>query len=895
MRCIFAETDRSLQITRIREAIAQSRSSGAARPEHFQMHPVYDEILAELADHFLGCWKDRIAILGMGGYGRREMSPYSDIDLLFLKKENTAEQADQGIRHILYLLWDARVELGHSVRTVEECTLEAQKDLAVLTSLMDIRYLWGDEQLFRRLAIERDRLIQATDPLDLYLRIEEEIRKSSERYGHTIYLLEPHLKEGPGSLRYIQLMLWLCRMVFGVADLDSLPLAEICDRNAVEQVRAGLHFLAEVRTRLHLLAGRRDDRLKFDAQAEIAQQMGFQNTDERRGVVAFMREYYRHAATLDFFGRRVLARVRLFLRPKHASAVKRLKLDHAFYIGAGGINHYDVNLFGSNPREILGAFLKMAEMRCDLDIRLVDRIAKSIRSLDLGFIHEPETNRLFLKIFSHPGSVARVLTTMMKVGFLEVFIPDFAHVRFLPQYDVYHQYTVDLHTMVTLEQIDAFARPTGSKEDALLRTIFARQRHPEVLYLAALFHDIAKGRGPGHDVRGETIARPILKRMGLAEESVEEVCFLIRNHLAIPQLAFKKDLHDDALIQRFAENVLTRRRLELLVLLTYADLRASSSSAFNSWRNMLLEELYFRTLDVLQGEGLEGEDFMAWVREIKAAIRDIVPPLEGGIDLEEFLEAAPPRYFLDFSPGVVAEHFVSLRTYLLSKGRTVLGPEDVIATKVDHRLPGYSSITLIMQDSPGLFCKIAGTLAANRINILGASSHAIGRIAVCTFHVNDIPEGPLDDPKRWHRFQNDFQKVIRGELDVDQLVATRRATRSGFRGTTSPRFPVRVEIDNAASDRATIVEVYAHDRPGLLYDITRTLFSFGLNIVLAKITTEIDQAADIFYVQTSNGEKLVEFEELTRLREGLLRYLCAMEDSYFLTHTNPTGAHVNQT
>ena len=301
MRFIFANHDRSTQIAKIRDEIGNYRGEGASDPRHFQMHQAYDELLRQLAGHFLGHWKDQIALLGLGGYGRKEMSPYSDIDILFLRPENAPEGIYRGIRSMLYLLWDARVELGHSVRTVEECKHEADKDLAVLTSLMDTRHIWGDESIYRQLAITRERLILDTDALDLYLKIEGEIRKSSEKFGHTIYLLEPNLKEGPGSLRYIQLIAWLVRMIFGCQGLDDLPTAGICGRRAVEDAKTGMNFLAEVRTRLHFIADRRDDRLKFDAQDILAAQMGFKDTAERRGVEGFMREYLSTCGHPGFF------------------------------------------------------------------------------------------------------------------------------------------------------------------------------------------------------------------------------------------------------------------------------------------------------------------------------------------------------------------------------------------------------------------------------------------------------------------------------------------------------------------------------------------------------------------------------------------------------------------
>lgn len=882
MRYLFAEHDRSFQIKRIREGIEEFRTNGKSDPANLQMHPVYDDLLNQLLDHFLGYWKDSIALVGLGGYGRREMSPYSDIDILFLRPDDAPEGVYRGIRNTLYLLWDARVELGHSVRTVAECTHEADKDLAVLTSLMDTRFIWGSKALYRELTIQRERMILETVPLDLYSRIEGEIRKSYEKFGHTIYLLEPHLKEGPGSLRYIQLITWLARLIFGCSTLDDLATAGLCGKRAVSEAEAGRSFLAHLRTRLHFLVGRRDDRLKFDAQTVLAEQMGYEDRPERRGVESFMRDYYRHASTLDFFGRRILARARLFLRPKLASGIKRLKLSDALYIGAGGINRYDTGKVRLDPKEMLHAFQAVGATGCNLDIRLVDRIQKGVRSMDDEIVHDPESNRLFLDIFRKPGSVGVALNAMMKMGFLERFLTEFARVRFLPQHNIYHQYTVDLHTMAVLEIMDSFSRLDDTREDALLKTIFSRLERPEVLYLAGLFHDMAKGQGPGHEVKGAEIARPVLERLGLPEEDIEEVCFLIRNHLAMTRLAFKKDLHDSALLGRLAENVMHKRRLDLLLLLTHADLRASGPTAYNSWREMLLEELYYRTLDVLEGEGLEGEDLAEWIAQIKSVVRDLVPEEHRGAPLEAFLESAGSRYFLDFYPGIIVEHYTDIRSYLEKQGRESLNSTDVIIRKLDHQgPPGYSAVTLTTRDRSGLFFRIAGTLSANRINILSAWSHSIGDLAVGTFHVNDIPEGPLDDPDRWEKFCADFAGVIKGVEDVDKLVAARRQTRSAFPTPSTPRFPLKVVVDNAASDRATIVEVNAHDRPGLLYDITRRLSALELDIVLTKITTEVDQAADVFYCQDENGRKIVDFNRLEAIEHDLRKHLAAMEEAHF--------------
>lgn len=882
MRFIFADHDRSSQIQRIRDGIAPHRSMEVSDRKGFRMHPVYDELLGQLADHFLGYWKDQIALLALGGYGRKEMSPYSDIDLLFLRPDDAPEGVYRGIRNILYMLWDSKVELGHSVRTVSECRQEAEKDLAVLTSLLDVRLVWGSATIFRHLLIQTRRMIEEADPLDLYLRIEAEILKSSDKFGHTIYLLEPHLKEGPGSLRYIQLIGWLIRLIFGCNNFDDLCPAGLATPRTVQQVKEAMDFLAEVRAGLHFLAGRRDDRLKFEAQSILADKMGFSDTRERRAVEGLMREFYRHAAKLDFFGRRIRARAMLFLRPKIATEVKILRLDQSFYIGSGGIDHFVPESIEQDPGQMLQAFQKIAETGCDLDIRLVDIVRGRLDSVNEAFRQDSKANKIFLDIFSTGGSIARAINAMMKVGFLERFITEFQSIRFLPQHDVYHQYTVDLHTIAVLENIDSFSGPGSDPEDAFLHTIFAKLENREVLYLAGLLHDIAKGRGPGHEVRGVQVALPVLERLGLTSESIDEVCFLIRNHLAMTHLAFKKDLHDDPLVNRFAENVMYKRRLDLLMLLTHADLRAVGSTALNSWRKMLLSELYFRTLDIIEGEGLDGEDLADWIGQIKAVVRELVPEQWRGNQLEAFLSQAGSRYFLDFYPGVIAEHYIDMHSYLLQRTQISLDAGDVIARKVDHIKPGYSSVTLITRERRGLFFRIAGTLSANRINILSAWSHSIGDAVVATLHVNDIPEGPLDDPDRWERFLGDFRRVMKGESDVDALVASKRKS-SGFVGTSSrPRFPLKVEVDNAASDSATIIEVYAHDRPGLLYDITRQIFSLGLNITLTKITTEIDQAADIFYVHDENGEKIIDFDRLDSIKTSLREHLTAMEDAHFM-------------
>ncbi len=879
MRFIFSTADRAEQLKKIRDGLSEYREAGKTDLDSFHMSSVYDQLLVQLCDHFLGFWKEDIALLGLGGYGREEMSPYSDIDLLFLRPDEAPEGIYRGIRSILYLLWDARIELGHSVRTITECKQEADKDLAVLTSLLDVRIIWGDSGIFRKLLMERGGLIAETDPLDLYLRIEGEIRRSSERFGHTIYLLEPHLKEGPGSLRYIQLLTWLAKMIFGCKNLNDLPAAGLCSEQSLKEIHDGEKFLSEVRARLHFIEGRRDDRLKFDNQAAIAEQMGYRDTPLRQGVESFMRDYYRHASTIDFFGRQLLAKSRIFLRPKLADGIKRLDIGDSFYIGSGGINNRNLQTFGDNPNDIILAFSKIAQTGCDLDIRLVDLIRSRFSSVDENMKSSPEANRLFLEIFRKKGHIARAMNSMMKVGFLELFIPEFARIRFLPQHDVYHQYTVDLHTIAVLENLESLDLNRNPSEDLFLRQIFSKLKNPETIYLAGLFHDISKGQGSGHEIRGEQTARPILKRLGVPPDEIEDILFLIRNHLSMTHLAFKKDLHDEALIHRFAENVMDRTRLDLLMLLTHADLKAVGPTALNSWKGMLLEELYYRTLDVIEGEDSNGESLSDWIRQIRAVVRELVPAQYHGPNLDRFLAEASPRYFLDFYPGVIADHFIDIQKHLESTTGD-FAEDHVIASKTDHRKPGYSSITLIVKDRSGLFYKIAGTLSANRINILSAWTHSVGNVAIATFHVNDIPEGHLEDRERWEHFKTDFIKVITSQEDVDRLVEARRMSRGIFQAPYSPRFPLKVEIDNSTSDSATIIEVYAHDRPGLLYDITRKITELELNLSLAKISTEVDQAADIFYVVDSNAEKITDFDKLDYIKEQLHDHLEAIEKAY---------------
>ncbi|MEW6347503.1 MAG: HD domain-containing protein [Thermodesulfobacteriota bacterium] len=937
MCTIFTEDDRQSQIQRIRTLILEKRRQGASDPSRLNLHTFYDALLTEMADHFLQPWKAGFALVAMGGYGRAEMWPYSDLDMIFLLPDDAPPAMFDAISSVLHLLWDSKVEASYSVRTVKECRQEAEKDLAVLTSLQDIRLVWGSEETFRRLVDEREALVDAIDPLDLYLMIEDGIRVSCDQF-RTIYLLEPHLKEGPGSLRYVQLVTWLARMLFGAENLDDLTMIGVCDDFSVQEAKRAIAFMSNLRARLHYLAGRADDRLSFDAQTKLAAEIGFADTPEQHSVVRFMRDYYRHAATIDFFGRRVLARARLFLRPEVSPEIKRLKINDTFYIGAGGLNLYEPDTLYRHPSGLLVGFLVISQTNCELDIRLIDLIRSCLDLVDDAFLNDPQNNWVFLKIFGTRGTVGKTSRAMMKTGFLERFIREFARIRFLPTYDAYHHYTVDQHTIMVLENLDAFVRPGVNEREALVNTVCVRLENPLVLYLAALFHDMGKGSGAGHEVRGEILARPVLERLGLPAKDVEDVCFLIRNHLAIPHLAFKKDMHDHELIGRFAETVATKRRLDMLFVLTHADLQAVRPADVSPWRRMLLEEVYYRTVDAMESQSAGGEDLEEWTQQIRSLIPGLVPARYRDSHLARFIEGTPSRYLLDFYPGIIAEHYVFIREHLEQNGLQCLQAGDVIVRRTDHEAPGYSAVTLIARDRPGLFFRFSGAFSANGINILSAWTHSIGRVgaatsdrvglarsgdgsrrmsaagdpcgigaarlpdqtaqeggssgpeqcvdlsamgedlAVSTFHVNDVLGGVPDDPDRWDRFLATVTKVIAGELDIDEVM-TKRRKGVGF----SPRkfvrnIPLRVEIDNVASDRATIVEIYAQDRPGLLYDIGRCICALGLYITVTKITTERDQAADIFYVVDLDGHKIVDFAQLDRIRAVLLDHLTKMED-----------------
>jgi [protein-PII] uridylyltransferase len=605
--------------------------------------------------------------------------------------------------------------------------------------------------------------------------------------------------------------------------------------------------------------------------------MGYLDAVERISAITFMREYYRHAATMDFVGRRVLSRTRLSLRPDTGPKIKRMKLGAGYYIGAGGVNHEKPADFGNSALDFFTAFSKIADFGCELDIRLVDTMLAKLDLIDEDFCNSTGANDKFLELLRSGPSVGKTLNTMMKIGFLERFVPDFAWIRFLPSYSSIHQYTVDLHTIIVMEHIDLFRRGQGPEEDKLLHTISSRISDIYILYLAALFHDIAKGLGSGHEIRGETIASPVLDRLGLPEEAKDDVRFLIRNHLAMSHLAFKKDLHDEALIGRFAETVIHSRRLDMLFILTHADLRATGPGAFNSWRHMLLEELYYRTLDIIQGVAEEEDNLSDWLEGVQEVIPTMVAPQYRGSELDQYLQNAPSRYLLDFYPEIIADHYVSIMEYLEKTGQKELSMSDLISGKADHSRGGYSSITLITRDRSGLFFKMAGTLSANRINILSAWSHSIGTISIATLHVNDIPEGPLDDQERWDRFQEDFAGVVSGRIDADILVASKRSTVRPIKRQAPNTSFVKVDVDNHASDKATIIEVTAMDRPGLLYDITRAIFKQGLNIFLTKIATDGDRATDIFYVKDESGKKVADFARLDEIKNRLREHLKAVE------------------
>ncbi|HYE66731.1 MAG TPA: [protein-PII] uridylyltransferase [Pyrinomonadaceae bacterium] len=810
------------------------------------------------------------AVIAIGEYGRRELAPFSDLDLLFLHTGRRSVQTREMLERILHLLWDAGLSICHRSQTVEECVSAARNDPHLQTALINARLLVGNSTLFDSLlnALERSRRKSAGA---LIAAARQQRAEQSYKLGAAVYLQEPNVKESAGGLRDLHCALWAAYARYGCRTLEDLRAQEIISEDEARRVVRADDFLQRVRHEAHWSTGRKTDRLALDLQPVLAERFGYKPSAHLLASEQFMRDYYRHARELHLFSESLLERAAGRQdRPAHPSSQPRREhLAEAFSIKNRQLQlDTDPHLLTKNPLLFFEAvaLAQTAEATFGHDLR--EAISRSLAAIDQSFRGSTKAAQAFLALLRRRGRVGHALRLMHEVGFLGRYLPEFGRISFLIQHDLYHHYTIDEHTLRAVEALDDLAN-TQDRARAHLRAAFDEVEDVALLYLSALLHDVGKGRGSGHVARGAHLAERICQRLHLDAASAAKVVLTVKHHVLMAHVSQRRDLREPHLAADFAASLGSLETLNMLFLLTYADLNGIGPGVWSDWKGTLLQELYERARIHLVGGQVPlavAEDLMQFKQQVINLISDELPLSE----IERHLALLPDRYVRATSPSDAATHLRLIKR---------LRSEALVCRWLQHT-GAITELTVCTRDRRGLFADLAGALAAQGIEILSADLNTRGDgIVIDNFMLREAATHSAVEKPRWARIERALLMALTGESDVAALVErwrTRNAPRRRRALALRPRTAPRVICDNEAARAATMVEVRAADEHGLAYRIASTLAALGLDIDCAKIATEKSDALDVFYVTNANGLKLSE-AEMRAVEEALTRSLAATE------------------
>jgi [protein-PII] uridylyltransferase len=870
-------------VVRGREALYERHRAGAGGLEivsawstvmdHLIRH-LYGAIHAECA-HRLSENKQAFALIAQGGYGRGELNPHSDIDLLFLFPRRITPFVQALTETLQHTLWDAGIEPGHATRSIADCIRLAESDMRVRTALLDARFLCGDFALFQEFEKKVEpRLLKAG--LSRFIREKlEESRARHAQYGGSVYLLEPEVKEGEGGLRDIQTARWIARAKLKAKDLDALALGGIIAPADIAQLKESQDFLLRVRNQLHFATGKHQDQLTFEQQENVSSALGFEAEEGLRAVEVFMRTYYLHASRISRLSTLIIHRVTDCDKPRFgASYVFGRTLREGIRLSNGHVNVTKPEVLRSHPENLVRIFDDAQKYGCRLSHEARELLRGHLDLIDDDFRRSAEANTPFFSILKWKDAVYETLADMHRSGVLGAFIPEFGRLLCMVLHDAYHIYTVDQHSLHLVKEIEQLRAGIYAEGLPQLTQLGREAEKIELLYLGMMFHDIGKGFGGGHSEVGARMVRPIARRMRLNADDGALVEFLVRHHLLMTNTAFRRDLEDQKTIFDFARTMGSVNNLKMLYLLTFADVKAVGPEVWNPWKASLLAELYVKTLNLLE-EAEKGEferpDVLAVIRRVQTRVRrQLLAQNDPEEAIEKFVEAMPDRYFLSTPEDDIPAHFELMARF----------QGDQPAVTVEH-FPerDCTSVVICCQDRPGLFASITGVFTALQLDILNARifTASDGRI-LDVFRISHHGRSEIVmGEQKWIKFRLALEGILDGKIEVAALVAS--SMPSQFLKKSVPKVATVVNIDNEASDDFTIIEVFTEDRIGVLFTITYSLHCLGLSIHVAKISTNVDQVADVFYVTDERGGKITDAGAVESVREFLRQNLVPQNES----------------
>ena len=796
-----------------------------------------------------------VCLIAVGGYGRVELAPYSDIDLLLLYSSSKKEDLPPLIEKILYPLWDLGLEVSCSSRSISECLKMAQSDLHIKTGLIDGRYLDGEYEFFRKLYDLFTKKVLHRNVPKFAEALANDLHLRNQKYEDPAYALEPNIKEGEGGLRDFQIGRWIIRAKYKTDRWDSILFPDHS-----RMLEKSLQFLWAVRNHLHLLSGRRQDHLTFEMQEKIAPILGLSPGTE--GIEEMMRQYHLSTQRISNFVYDILERT--LHEPSWVKKTflffQRKKIDENFGMAYGELHLFDPVTFKRDPLQLMTLFKHCQAYRTHMDFRTEEAVMEALPFVDDGFRTMEGVNQTFLMILRNGDGVDAILKKMHELGLLSRYIPEFSEIEGRVHYDLYHVHPVDIHSILAVEELEKLRGGLYQKDYPLLTSLIRETENLEILFLTTLLHDIGKGTDGDHSLTGKEMVKHIGGRMGLSAEDRELMDFLVSHHLYMIETAFRRDLHDEQVILRFANEVKNINRLKMLYLLTFADIKAVGPEAWTSWKNTLLMELFLKVSHFFEKGAVAGPFLKR---------DEMIQKLQTSLSREtisEYAEHLPDRYLSCYSSDEIAHH--------LELAESIEKKLLVVEWEIENEI--QARVTVCTKDRYGLFSKITGSMFLNRLNILEAQIHTWGNsIVLDTFWVADATR---NTDRRLGEFKKDLEDILAGKVSLRDLLAKRKES-NGIKQKVIPRVPQEVRVNNEDSDFYTIVEVMGEDRLGILYEITQALTDHGCDIHFARISTLGNRIVDVFYVQDEWGEKIREKNRTDQLKRTILSRLAPRKDS----------------
>jgi [protein-PII] uridylyltransferase len=804
------------------------------------------------------------AVIAQGGYGRQEQCMHSDVDLLVLFEKKVPSEAAELIQDLVYPLWDIGLEVGHATRSIQECIKLAKADVEVLTPLLDARFICGMSPLYSTLMDRVRTKVLSRQSEKIITQLIQGAMARHHYFGDSAYLLEPNLKEGQGGLRDYHTLMWIAKMKYGLRSTQDLEIQGILSHPECRALENALAYIWRVRNHLHHLTGRKCDQLHFEHQVLIPEALKIKETKNQTPVEQFLGTLHEKMETVKhMFLTFILEqgyRKKFFIKGKKAkeSSVEGIVADKNMLSFASS------EAIVQKPLLLIKIFEESSRLKIPLSAEGKRLVHEFLYLAGKRFLSSREAVKAFERCLTLTTHDFNVLNDMLSTGFLARLIPELKTIQNRIQYDEYHLFPVDRHSIKTVQTIKNFGGPEDNVKDPLCAELYQSLKNRKLLLWAALLHDIGKGQpGGNHSGKGALMARKILGRVGYTEAQIDTVAFLVKEHLFLMKTATRRDINDEATALMCARRIKDVDRLEMLYLLTVADAAATGPKAWNSWTLLLLRDLALKTLKILEKGELASREALQSVETKKEALIKSAQPREERRRTAELLPVLSPRYMLNCTVEEIKRHMAL---------HTQLGKDRFAWQVTTGDIPDNRTVTICAKDAPGLFSKMAGAFTLCGFDILDAQAFTWRNNVVLDIFEIKVPSDYDREEARWKKAHKILSEALSGELSLHEEIFKWMDAYRQKKSQPKTR-PHRVSIDNDLSDFLTVLEVHTYDFPGLLFLITDTLFRCKLDVWVAKIATKADQVVDVFYVRDVDGQKIDTPDLEEKLRTAILEIL----------------------